>query len=232
MDLRLSSLLTFTVSSLNAFLPLRLPLMLARAIHRRDLLTGKFLFTLRGHSAEVNALCFMPNSASLVTACENNVFRVWNYLDGSRLMIFDGYRGLSILSLSALPSGHSAPWILVGGTNTKGFPNLNVEIWNTQTGEKVANCRGCRYQICGIDTRRVMDERGNESFVVVAGGLDCKTRCWNLDSILVDRQLLALATDDIVIDLETMITAENSLVSVSEYSASKQVEETKGGEDE
>lgn len=184
----------------------------------RNLEERRFLFTLRGHSAEVNALCFLPHGSSLVTACENNVFRVWNYVDGARLMIFDGYRGLSILSLAAVPSARSAPWILVGGTHTKGYPNLNIEIWDTVTGEKVANCRGCRYQICGIDMRCVVDEDGHESFVVVAGGLDSKTRCWTLDEILADKHLKA---DDIVIDLEALITADNSMMSMSAYEFSR-----------
>jgi WD40 repeat protein len=188
---------------------------------------GKFLFTLRGHSAEVNALCFMPDSACLVTACENNIFRVWNYIDGGRLMIFDGYRGLSILSLAAVPNAHNAPWILVGGSHTKGYPNLNVEIWNTETGEKVANCRGCRYQICGIDVQRVLGEEGEESFVVVAGGLDCKTRCWSLDWILRDRHPLLHPGGglerDLVIDLESTITNDSVLMS-SYAEGSKHIE--------
>lgn len=171
------------------------------------------MFTLRGHSAEVNALCFMPNSTMLVTACENNIFRVWNYIDGSRLMIFDGYRGLSILSMAPVPGIQSAPWILVGGTHTKGYPNLSVEIWNTETGDKVANLRGCRYQICGIDMQCVRGDDGEESYAVVAGGLDSKIRCWNLDAILGANHLKA---DDIVIDLEAMITADNSIISFEE----------------
>jgi hypothetical protein len=118
-------------------------------------------------------------------------------------MIFDGYRGVSILSLCVVPHASHAPWILVGGSHIKGAPSLNVEIWNIETGEKVANCRGCRYQICGIDARRVLDEDGHESFIAVAGGLDCKTRCWNLDSILLDEEL---HNRDFMIDLESVVT--------------------------
>ena len=167
------------------------------------------MFTLRGHSAEVNALCFMPNSVLLVTACENNIFRVWNYLDGTRLMIFDGYRGLSILSLSAVRGVNRVPWILVGGSHTKGYPSLNIEIWNVETGKKVANCRGCRYQICGIDMQSVFDEDGTESYVVVSGGLDCKTRCWSLNSVLSDWNY---SQQEIVLDIDSLV-ASNSIVS-------------------
>jgi hypothetical protein len=43
--------------------------------------------------------------------------------------------------------------------------------------------------------------------------LDSKIRCWNLDAILGANHLKA---DDIVIDLETMITADNSIISFEE----------------
>lgn len=180
-----------------------------------DLSRGKFLFTLRGHSAEVNSVCFASKNSWLVSACENNIFRVWNYHDGSRVMIFDGYRGLSILSMSIIPptSDRDAPWVLVGGSHMKGAgaSTLNVEIWNLKTGDKVANCRGCRHQICGIDTQRVIDEDGSESIIAVAGGLDCKTRCWNLDTLLHS----SLSEKYFITDLESVIT-ENSIASLSE----------------
>lgn len=173
----------------------------------------------------------MPGSSSLVTACENNIFRVWNYTDGARLMIFDGYRGLSILCLAAVPNAHGAPWVLVGGSHTKGYPTLNVEIWNTKTGEKVGNCLGCRYQICGLDVRRVLhEERGEkergESFVVVAGGLDCKTRCWNIDKILLDRHHLSPDHDvnldldiDLDVDMNVMVGVESCITTDSVLSS-------------
>ena len=140
----------------------------------------RFIQTLRGHTAEVNSVVYVPNTYYLITACENNIFRQWDYRRGERLRIFDQYDGASILTLSVIPSPGN-PLILVGGTvSDKSIsPLVSLQIWDLTTGLLVGSCVGSRYQISSISASYNIN---NKSCIIVAGGLDSTIRMWYITS--------------------------------------------------
>ncbi|CAE7730893.1 beta'COP [Symbiodinium microadriaticum] len=142
----------------------------------------KFIQTLRGHKAEVNSVLFVPDTPHLITACENNLFRKWNYLTGARLMSISDYGGSTILSLSILPHP-VCPVLVVGGTVAEDSfsPLVAVELWSLGSGKLLGRCCGTRYQISGAYASYVP---GQSEAVVVAGGLDSTVRMWKVDADL------------------------------------------------
>jgi WD40 repeat protein len=147
----------------------------------------KFIQTLRGHTAEVNAVVFVPFHPYLLTACENNLFRIWNYGTGERIRVIDGYDGTSILSLSIIPS-QSKPMVLVGGTVSEraALPLVSLQIWDILTGTLIGSCTGTRYQISSVAVWYEEDEEENEvRCVIVGGGLDSTIRIWEINEQMI-----------------------------------------------
>jgi WD40 repeat protein len=147
-----------------------------------SLATKKFIQTFRGHTAEVNALAFVPHTPFLISACENNVLRQWNYKSGERVKVFPPYNGNSVLSLSVIPSRRD-PYVLVAGTvsSTAPSPLVAIQVYELSTGNMVCECTGTRYQITAVSAR--YDPRG-DVVIIVAGGLDSTLRSWQLSSEL------------------------------------------------
>jgi WD40 repeat protein len=140
----------------------------------------RFLQTFRGHTAEVNAVVFVPQTSYLFTACENNVFRQWNYHSGERMRLFKEYDGASILTLAVIPIRDN-PLLLVGGTVSEKAlaPLVPLQIWDINSGTLVASCTGTRYQISSASAWYDPDSK---SCVAVAGGLDATIRMWRLSA--------------------------------------------------
>lgn len=140
----------------------------------------KFIQTFRGHTAEVNALIFVPQTSYLFTACENNVFRQWNYRTGERMRLFKDYEGASILTLAVIPVPRK-PILLVGGTVSEKAiaPLVPLQMWDIDSGTLIGCCTGTRYQISSTSAWYDSDSK---SCVVVAGGLDSTIRMWHLSS--------------------------------------------------
>mmetsp|Transcript_7740 Transcript_7740/g.11491 ORF Transcript_7740/g.11491 Transcript_7740/m.11491 type:complete len:372 (-) Transcript_7740:157-1272(-) len=139
----------------------------------------RFVQTLRGHAAEVNAVVFIPNSNYLISACENNIFRQWDYINGDRIRVYSAYSGASILSLAVVPHP-TCPLVLVAGTVSEQSlaPLVPVEVWDITSGKIRARCTGTRYQISGVD---VAYHPKNGKCYIVGGGLDSTVRMWTLD---------------------------------------------------
>jgi WD40 repeat protein len=142
----------------------------------------RFIQTFRGHTAEVNAVIFVPQTSYLFTACENNVFRQWNYHTGERMRLFKEYEGASILTLAVIPIP-GKPILLVGGTVSEKAiaPLVPLQIWDIDTGNLIGSCTGTRYQISSTSAWYDPDSK---SCTVVAGGLDSTIRMWHLSSAL------------------------------------------------
>lgn len=143
----------------------------------------RFIQTFRGHTAEVNAVVFIPQSSYLFTACENNIFRQWNYHTGERIRVFNEYEGATILTLGVIPIPNN-PLLLVGGTVSEKslVPFVPLQIWDINTSTLVANCTGTRYQISSTSVWYDMDTK---SCIVTAGGLDSTLRYWHLTPALI-----------------------------------------------
>lgn len=165
----------------------------------------RFIQTLRGHSAEVNAVVFVPHHASLLTACENNIFRLWHSGTGERLRVFEGYDGTSILALAIIPS-HTKPMVLVGGTVSEKsvIPLVSLQIWDLQSGSLVGSCTGTRYQISSIAVWYEDDEitdtvnTSERRCVIVGGGLDSTVRMWEISNEMIPgmrRERLRMETE-------------------------------------
>ena len=58
-----------------------------------DARDGDRLFTLKGHSGDVNSAAFSPDGAQIVTASDDHTARIWDGHDGSHLLTLDDHRG-------------------------------------------------------------------------------------------------------------------------------------------
>ena len=68
-----------------------------------------FIQTLRGHKAEVNAVVFVPETTYLITACENCLFRQWDYGECPTLTTPHQFLSIHILTYLYIPPARLPP---------------------------------------------------------------------------------------------------------------------------
>lgn len=164
-----------------------------------DIFTGKFLRTLRGHSLEINAVCFVNDSSWLLTGSEDNMFRVWDVLNGTRLRIFKGHEGATISSIASIyVPGVVPPFAIIGGTERESYTSqlMNpIEIWRLDSTELVAKCTGHRDEVAALSVFLQISD-GVILCEAISGGVDKSLRFWDLTTFLND-YLKTLEADDL-----------------------------------
>jgi WD40 repeat protein len=97
-----------------------------------DLVTGKRLYQLKGHTNLVDSVKFSPDGTRLATAAQDEAARVWDLATGRELLILPaGQSGNVAVAFS--PDGRQLA--MTGKENT-------IAVWDTASGEEVLTLLG------------------------------------------------------------------------------------------
>jgi WD40 repeat protein len=97
-----------------------------------DLLTGRILHRLEGHSASIQAATITPNGKLIVTASNDTTLRVWDIKTGRCIYVLEGH-SLSVEAVAVTPdSVHAVSSCWDGALN----------VWNLTTGRLIRTMEG------------------------------------------------------------------------------------------
>ncbi|MFN6437814.1 MAG: WD40 repeat domain-containing protein [Nostoc sp. DedSLP01] len=120
----------------------------------RNLITGRQILTLRGHTNSVNAVAVTPNGQQLISASRDKTLKVWNLADGKELLTLNGHTSW-VNAVTVSPNGQqviSASW-----DNT-------LKVWNLATGEVIATFTGeSSINCCAVAPDRMTIVAGERS---------------------------------------------------------------------
>ena len=126
-----------------------------------DVITGKELLTLRGHSNWVNSVAWSGDSQTLASGSDDNTVKLWNVQTGDCVRILEGH-GNSVLSVA---------WN--GDTLASGSHDKTVKLWNVQSGKCVRTLEG------HSDSVRSVAWNGD---TLASGSHDKTVKLWNVQS--------------------------------------------------
>ena len=126
-----------------------------------NVITGKELLTLRGHSNWVNSVAWSGDSQTLASGSDDNTVKLWNVQTGDCVRTLEGH-GNSVLSVA---------WN--GDTLASGSHDNTVKLWNVQSGECVRTLEG------HSDSVRSVAWNGD---TLASGSHDKTVKLWNVQS--------------------------------------------------
>jgi len=119
-----------------------------------NLITGRQLFTLTGHSDSVNALALTPDGKQVISASDDNTLKVWDLSSREVIATFTGHSN-SVNAVAVTPDSKQV--ISASDDNT-------LKVWNLETGEVIASFTG-EYPLscCAVAPDGVTIVAGEES---------------------------------------------------------------------
>lgn len=90
---------------------------------------GKYLRILKGHTANIEVICFTPDGKKIISSSEDATLRIWDIRSGDCLKILKGHT-CQIWGASITPDGKS---IISGGLQDK-----TLRVWDIESGECIA----------------------------------------------------------------------------------------------
>ncbi len=138
-----------------------------------DVETGKELFELSGHEADVHLVKFSHDSSKLVTASFDGSARVWDARTGAELQRLEGHNG-------GLASARFSPDDLFVVT---GSIDQTARLWDADSGETVSEFRGHGHWVINAD----FSADGQR---ILTTSLDESVKIWDLKG----RELVTLKT--------------------------------------
>jgi WD40 repeat protein len=128
-----------------------------------DVITGKELLTLRGHSNWVNSVAWSEDSQTLASGSSDKTVKLWNVQTGDCVRILEGH-GNSVLSVA---------WN--GDTLASGSHDKTVKLWNVQSGYCVRTLEG------HSDSVRSVAWSG-DNLTLASGSNDKSLKLWNVQT--------------------------------------------------
>jgi WD40 repeat protein len=128
-----------------------------------NVITGKELLTLRGHSNWVNSVAWSGDSLTLASGSDDKTVKLWNVQTGDCVRILEGH-GNSVLSVA---------WN--GDTLASGSHDKTVKLWNVQSGDCVQTLEG------HSDSVRSVAWSG-DNLTLASGSNDKSLKLWNVQT--------------------------------------------------
>ncbi|QSV66732.1 MAG: NACHT domain-containing protein [Aphanizomenon flos-aquae DEX188] len=128
-----------------------------------NVITGKELLTLRGHSSGVYSVAWSGDSQTLASGSDDNTVKLWNVQTGDCVRTLEGH-GNSVLSVA---------WN--GDTLASGSHDKTVKLWNVQSGECVRTLEG------HSDSVRSVAWSG-DNLTLASGSNDKSLKLWNVQT--------------------------------------------------
>jgi predicted NACHT family NTPase len=130
-----------------------------------NVITGKELLTLRGHSSGVNSVAWSGDSLTLASGSDDNTVKLWNVQTGNCVRTLEGH---SSGVMSVAWSGDSL-------TLASGSLDKTVKLWNVQTGDCVRTLEGHSHWVNSVAW-------SGDSLTLASGSLDKTVKLWNMQS--------------------------------------------------
>jgi WD40 repeat protein/serine/threonine protein kinase len=106
----------------------------------RDVAAGRDLLTLRGHTASVVQMCFLPDGTQALSGDADGVLILWDLGTGRALHRFTGHQG-AVHDLAVSADGQRA---LTGGADGM------VRLWDLASGAEICMLRGHQTPVHGV----------------------------------------------------------------------------------
>jgi WD40 repeat protein len=107
-----------------------------------DSVTGKELFTLKGHPVAVSSVAFSPDGRRVVSACW--IVKIWNSATGKELLSLNGnHRGVSLDSTSVAFSPD-------GQRLASGDRDHSIHLWETSVSPEVQDRRAAKHLVVNL----------------------------------------------------------------------------------
>jgi WD40 repeat protein len=122
--------------------------------------TGKLIITLHGHSDDVMACSFSPDSKHIVSASKDKTLKVWDVQTGQPIATFSGHSDQVI----------TCEYSRDGTCIVSASQDKTLKVWDVQTGQPIATFSGHSVGVvaCGYspDGRRIVSASRDETLKV------------------------------------------------------------------
>ncbi|OBQ20427.1 MAG: hypothetical protein AN488_12830 [Anabaena sp. WA113] len=130
-----------------------------------NVITGKELLTLRGHSSGVNSVAWSGDSLTLASGSLDKTVKLWNVQTGDCVRTLEGHS-----------SGvNSVAWSGDSLTLASGSLDKTVKLWNVQTGDCVRTLEGHSSGVMSVAW-------SGDSLTLASGSFDKTVKLWNVQS--------------------------------------------------
>src|SRR5205807_126417 len=92
------------------------------------------LYTLEGHSGEVNSIAWSPDGRILASVSDDHTIRLWDVQTGQLLHILEGHNAI-IFSVAWSPDGEAL-------ASSSGSRDKTIRLWDRQTGQPLRTLEG------------------------------------------------------------------------------------------
>ncbi|MBD2167711.1 serine/threonine protein kinase [Calothrix membranacea FACHB-236] len=144
-----------------------------RTIQVWNIVTGKEVSHLKGHSQRVNVVAISPNGKILVSGSEDSTIKVWNLSTGKLIRTLEGHTD----------SVHALTISSDGKTLASGSDDNTIKLWNLETCRHIRTLVGHEFWVRSI----AMSPDGQ---ILVSGSFDKTIKVWNVSKGYAIRTLL------------------------------------------